>query len=46
MKRVGRILAVRGEVAKVLKGLRQNKWIGHSLSAGVTLYVGPSSMSC
>jgi len=39
--RWGRILAVRGEVAKVLEGLRKDKKIGHSLDAGVTLYAGP-----
>jgi isoleucyl-tRNA synthetase len=40
-ERWDRILAVRGEVAKVLEGLRRDKRIGHSLDAGVTLYVGP-----
>jgi len=39
--RWGRILAVRGEVAKVLEGIRKDKKIGHSLDAGVTLYAGP-----
>lgn len=33
-----RILAVRGEVAKVLEGLRRDKKIGHSLDATVVLY--------
>ena len=33
-----RLLAVRGEAAKVLEGLRKDKKIGHSLDAGVTLY--------
>jgi isoleucyl-tRNA synthetase len=36
-----RILAVRGEAAKVLEALRRDKKIGHSLDAGVTLYVAP-----
>ncbi len=36
-----KILAVRGEAAKVLEALRRDKKIGHSLDAGVTLYVGP-----
>jgi isoleucyl-tRNA synthetase len=36
-----KILAVRGEVAKVLEALRRDKKIGHSLDAGVTLYAGP-----
>ncbi len=35
------ILAVRGEAAKVLEALRRDKRIGHSLDAGVTLYVAP-----
>jgi isoleucyl-tRNA synthetase len=39
-ERWDRILAIRGEVAKVLEGLRRDKKIGHSLDAGVTLYVG------
>jgi isoleucyl-tRNA synthetase len=36
-----RILAVRGEAAKVLEGLRRDKKIGHSLDAAVTLYTPP-----
>ena len=36
-----RILAVRGEAAKVLEALRRDKKIGHSLDAGVTLYAAP-----
>jgi isoleucyl-tRNA synthetase len=36
-----RILAVRGEAAKVLEALRRDKKIGHSLDAGVTLYAEP-----
>jgi len=36
-----RILAVRGEAAKVLEGLRRDKKIGHSLDAAVTLYAAP-----
>jgi isoleucyl-tRNA synthetase len=36
-----RIMAVRGEAAKVLEALRKDKKIGHSLDAGVTLYAGP-----
>ncbi len=36
-----RILAVRGEAAKVLEGLRRDKKIGHSLDAAVTLYTAP-----
>ncbi len=36
-----KILAVRGEVAKVLEALRRDKKIGHSLDAAVTLYAGP-----
>jgi isoleucyl-tRNA synthetase len=36
-----KILAVRGEAAKVLEALRKDKKIGHSLDAGVTLYAGP-----
>ena len=35
------IIAVRGEAAKVLEALRKDKKIGHSLDAGVTLYVAP-----
>ncbi len=35
-----KILAVRGETAKVLEGLRRDKTIGHSLDAQVTLYAG------
>jgi isoleucyl-tRNA synthetase len=36
-----KILAVRGEAAKVLEALRRDKKIGHSLDAGVTLYAEP-----
>jgi isoleucyl-tRNA synthetase len=36
-----KILAVRGEAAKVLEALRRDKKIGHSLDANVTLYAGP-----
>jgi isoleucyl-tRNA synthetase len=36
-----RIIAVRGEAAKVLEGLRRDKKIGHSLDAALTLYVAP-----
>jgi isoleucyl-tRNA synthetase len=36
-----RIIAVRGETAKVLEALRRDKKIGHSLDAAVTLYAGP-----
>ncbi len=36
-----KVLAVRGEVTKVLEALRRDKKIGHSLDAGVTLYAGP-----
>jgi isoleucyl-tRNA synthetase len=36
-----RIIAVRGEAAKVLEALRRDKKIGHSLDAGVTLYADP-----
>jgi len=39
--RWNKILAVRGEAAKVLEALRRDKKIGHSLDAGVTLYVAP-----
>jgi isoleucyl-tRNA synthetase len=35
------IITVRGEAAKVLEALRKDKKIGHSLDAGVTLYVAP-----
>jgi isoleucyl-tRNA synthetase len=35
-----KLLAVRGEAAKVLEALRKDKKIGHSLDAGVTLYAG------
>ncbi len=40
-KRWDKILAVRGEAAKVLEALRRDKKIGHSLDAAVTLYAGP-----
>ena len=36
-----KILAVRGEAAKVLEALRRDKKIGHSLDAAVTLYAAP-----
>jgi isoleucyl-tRNA synthetase len=36
-----RIIAMRGETAKVLEALRRDKRIGHSLDAGVTLYAEP-----
>ncbi len=36
-----KLLAVRGEAAKVLEALRRDKKIGHSLDANVTLYAGP-----
>ncbi len=36
-----RIIAMRGETAKVLEALRRDKKIGHSLDAGVTLYAEP-----
>ncbi|MDH4163152.1 MAG: isoleucine--tRNA ligase [Nitrospirota bacterium] len=36
-----RIMQVRGEVAKVLEGLRKDKKIGHSLDAQVTLHCSP-----
>jgi isoleucyl-tRNA synthetase len=36
-----KIIAVRGEAAKVLEALRRDKKIGHSLDAGVTLYAEP-----
>jgi isoleucyl-tRNA synthetase len=39
--RWNKILAIRGEAAKVLEALRRDKKIGHSLDAGVTLYVAP-----
>jgi isoleucyl-tRNA synthetase len=39
--RWNKILAVRGEAAKVLEALRRDKKIGHSLDASVTLYVAP-----
>ncbi len=35
-----KLIAVRGEVAKVLEGLRKDKKIGHSLDSGVTLFAG------
>jgi len=35
-----KVLAVRGEAAKVLEGLRKDKKIGHSLDSNVTLYAG------
>ncbi len=41
VERWDRILAVRGEAAKVLEALRRDKKIGHSLDAGVTLYAEP-----
>jgi isoleucyl-tRNA synthetase len=36
-----RIIAVRGEAAKVLEALRRDKKIGHSLDSSVTLYAEP-----
>src|SRR5574341_1753682 len=36
-----KLLAARGEAAKVLEALRRDKKIGHSLDAGVTLYAEP-----
>jgi len=35
------ILAVRGEAARVLEGLRRDKKIGHSLDATLSLYAAP-----
>ena len=40
-ERWDRILAVRGEVAKVLEALRRDKKIGHGLDARVALYAEP-----
>ena len=40
-ERWDRIIAVRGEVAKVLEGLRRDKKIGHSLDSEVRLYAAP-----
>ncbi len=37
-----KIIAIRGEAAKVLEALRRDKKIGHSLDAGVTLYAEPA----
>jgi isoleucyl-tRNA synthetase len=37
-----KIIAVRGEAAKVLEALRKDKKIGHSLDAQVTLYADGS----
>jgi isoleucyl-tRNA synthetase len=37
----GKIIAIRGETAKVLEALRRDKKIGHSLDSGVTLYAEP-----
>jgi isoleucyl-tRNA synthetase len=39
-ERWDKIIAVRGEAAKVLEALRKDKKIGHSLDAAVTLYAG------
>ena len=36
-----KIIAIRGEAAKVLEALRRDKKIGHSLDSGVTLYAEP-----
>ncbi len=36
-----KIIAVRGETAKVLEALRRDKKIGHSLDSKVTLYASP-----
>ena len=40
-ERWGRIIAVRGEVAKVLEALRRDKKIGHSLDSEVRIYAAP-----
>jgi isoleucyl-tRNA synthetase len=40
-----KILAVRGEAAKVLEGLRRDKKIGHSLDAHVTIFAGPEVLA-
>ncbi len=40
-ERWDRIIAIRGEVAKVLEALRRDKKIGHSLDSGVTLFAAP-----
>ncbi len=40
-ERWDRIIAVRGEVAKVLEALRRDKKIGHSLDSEVRLYAAP-----
>jgi isoleucyl-tRNA synthetase len=40
-ERWDKIIAVRGEAAKVLEALRRDKKIGHSLDAAVTIYAGP-----
>jgi isoleucyl-tRNA synthetase len=40
-ERWDRIMAVRGETAKVLEALRRDKKIGHSLDSEVTLYAAP-----
>ena len=40
-ERWDRIIAVRGEVAKVLEALRRDKKIGHSLDSEVKLYAAP-----
>ncbi len=40
-ERWDRIIAVRGEAAKVLEALRRDKKIGHSLDAEVRLYASP-----
>ncbi len=39
--RWNKLLAVRGEAAKVLEALRRDKKIGHSLDAGIWLYATP-----
>ena len=36
-----KIIAIRGEAAKVLEALRRDKKIGHSLDSGVTFYAEP-----
>ncbi len=40
-ERWDRIIAIRGEAAKVLEALRRDKKIGHSLDSAVTLYAAP-----
>lgn len=40
-ERWDKIIAIRGEAAKVLEALRKGKKIGHSLDSAVTLYAEP-----